>query len=665
MLSSKHHVLRCALVALIAIVVATGLVSTAPAQAADSGGAAAADLGRSPDVERVRHFQLAPFQRLRWSAVSGAQSYQVFVKTARFDRPLPREWTLLKTVERTRTTVFVRAGRTRQFGVRAVGAPEGLRHSVTAISSFGTISRPARLAALDQVRTWRIVRDRSLYRNQALQASRPRSKLLLRHAKDTSTIRLVGQAGPGFGAADVYIGRHLLKRVDFGAQPRNADKQIRIRVDPARSGTIRVVSREREPVRISAVAHTRRSTTARDEPPAPPADPPAKSFTFRGSGWGHGVGLSQYGAMAMADAGRNVSEILTHYYRGTRLGRTDDSRLIGVNVRHHGARVTVRLRALAEGAQLRVCAIRRNGCVREVVVVDDTAGLETAGHVEVTRADSDVQARVTDERGNITTIRGNRVRLRWSGTRHIDGPAAVVRLGNNREYRHGGLTIHKHDTRLVNAVVEMRLQSEYLRGVAEMPSSWNMAALRAQAIIARTYALRTGTGFKPDCDCHLRDSVVHQAYVGWGKESEGSNAQYGTRWVNAVNSTDGQVLTYDGALAGTFYYSSSGGHTLSSQDVWSDAVPYLQGVDDPWSLTRENPNRSWTTTRSQAAMASLFGLADIHKVTVVRRYDGGAIRSLKAVASNGDVRTITGKADYMRTLLGLKSAWVRSVRETY
>ena len=125
------------------------------------------------------------------------------------------------------------------------------------------------------------------------------------------------------------------------------------------------------------------------------------------------------------------------------------------------------------------------------------------------------------------------------------------------------------------------------------------------------------------------------------------------------------MLTYDGELAGTFYYSSSGGHTLNSEDVWSATVPYLRAVDDPWSLTSENPNRSWTTVRSQSAMASLFDLEDIHKISISGRYDGGAIRSVKATASTGESRTITGKADYLRSLFGLKSAWVRSIRESY
>ena len=655
--TKRHPVLRCTFVSLTATVVAIGLLAAPPVQAAD--------LGPRPAAERVHHFQVGPFQKLHWSKVSGARSYQIFVKEAQYNDNLPREWKRLKTVQQNRTSIHVAQGQTRQFGVRAVGPPDGMRYSVTKISNFGTISRPARLSALDRVRRWRTVRKDSLYRDVALEASRPGAKLRLRYAKGTSTVWLVGEAGPRYGEVDVYVGNTKIKRVDFGRRRHNADNQILVRVRPVRSGTITVVTRSRKPVRISAVGHTRRSTDATKTPAAPLANPPARSFTFTGSGWGHGVGLSQYGAKAMADAGKSVTQILRHYYSGTSLDQVADDKLINVNVGYHSSSMTARLRALTGGAELRVCAMDATGCAEKATIHDKRSGSGTAGQITVSRSKGDVRARVTKANGDVTTLRGDRIRIRWSGTRYLGGDAAVVRLGNSREYRHGELLVYKHGTGLLNAVVRMRLQSEYLRGVAEVPSSWNVDALRAQAIIARTYALKTGAGRKSDCDCHLRDSVVHQAYAGWGKETEGRNAYYGKRWVNAVNSTDGKVLTYKGSLAGTYYFSSSGGHTLNSQDVWSSTVPYLRSVDDPWSMTSSNPNRSWSTKRSQSSMASMFGLKDIHKISITKRYKGGAVWSIRATASNGHNRTISGKADYMRSRFGLKSAWVKSIGENF
>ena len=658
MFTIKHRRLGHALGSLTAVALAVGLVWVPPGQAA-------ARFGAKPSVQRVQHFQTGPAQVLRWSEVGGATAYQVFVKGARYDKRLRRNWTLLKTVRRTSANVRVRPGRVRQFGVRAVGAPDGMRRKVTRISNFGVVSRPARLSALTREKRWRTVRKASLYRNVALEASRRGAKLRLRDVRAGSSVRLVAVTGRKFGKVDVYVGSRRIKRVNLGAHRHDPDRRLVVLVRPARRGTISLVTRTRKPVRISAIGHTRRSSTATVKPRAPLSRPPASSFTFRGSGWGHGVGLSQYGAKAMADVGRSPRRILRHYYQGTRLDRVSDDKVIDVNVGYHASSLTVRLRGLARGAEARVCAIRAGKCARRATIVDRTRGDRTAGRIALVRRNGKVRARVTQADGDLTTLRARKVRVRWSGTGPLNGKRSVIRLGNGREYRHGQLVVTRHGTGLLNAKVRMRLQSEYLRGVAEMPSSWNLDALRAQAIIARTYALKTGAGRKADCDCHLRDSVVHQAYVGWGKETEGRSSYYGKRWVKAVNSTDGRVLTYRGRLAGTYYFSSSGGHTLNSQDVWSSKVPYLQSVDDPGSLKGANPNRSWSNTRSTASMASLFGLRSIHAIQITRKYPGGAVRSVKATAKNGDRRTISGKADYMRSLLGTKSAWVTSINERY
>jgi SpoIID/LytB domain protein len=656
-LTTMRRTLRGSLGSLTVTAVAVGLLWVPPAHAAK--------LGPKPSLDSVRHFQGGNFAKLRWSKVSGAHTYQVFYKDARFDEDLPRNWELYRTLEGTRTRIFVPSGHTRQFGVRAVGGPHGRRRLATAISDFGTISRPAGLAALRKVGGWRTVKKKPLYRHQALEASRPRARLRLPDARSSSTVRLVGEAGPRFGTVDVYVGKTRIRRVDFGRRSHNPNKRIRIKVRPGRSGTISVVTRSHKPVRISAVGHTRPSTSATKRPLPPLSRPPARSFTFQGSGWGHGVGLSQYGAKAMADAGRSVRRILRHYYQGTKLTSVEDEKLLDVNVGYHVPSVTVRLRALHRGAVAEVCALTRNRCAKSVSIHDKRAGSRTAGEIRVTRHRGRVRARVSHPNGDITRLRGSQIRVRWSGTRALGGAASVVRLGNGREYRHGEVLVTKHSRRLLNGIVRLRLQSEYLRGIAEMPSSWNEDALRTQAILARTYALKAGASRGPVCDCHLHDSVIDQSYVGWGKESEGRDAYYGNRWVRAVKSTNGRVVTYKGALAGTYYFSSSGGHTLNAQDVWSSTVPYLRSVDDTWSLKRANPNRSWKSSRSPASVAALFGLRRLHDIAVTRRYAGGAVRSVRAIAVNGDTRTISGKADYMRSRLGLKSAWLTSIDEAY
>jgi SpoIID/LytB domain protein len=654
-LTNRRSLLKHALGSLTAGAVAVSLLWVPPAQAARP--------GPPPSIASVRHFQGDDFQKLRWSRVSGARSYQVFVKDARFDEKLSRNWRLYKTVVGTKSRIFVPSGHTRQFGVRAVGRPNGMRRAVSRIASFGAISRPAGLSTLTRVGRWRTVHKASLYRNTALEASRPGATLRLPNARASSSVRILGEVGPKFGIVDVYVGTTKLKRVDLGRRKHHALKRILVPVRPARSGTISLVARSHKPVRISAIGHTRPSTSATRRPRAPLSRPPARSFTLEGSGWGHGVGLSQYGAKAMGDAGKTVRRILGHYYSGTRIASVADDKVMDINVGYHVPSVTVRLRALSRGAVAEVCVIARKRCTKSVTIRDRRPGAGTAGEIRVTRRQGDVRARVTHRNGDYSWLRGSRIRVRWSGTRYLGGPASVVRMGNGREYRHGELLVTKHDKHLLNGIARLSLQSEYLRGIAEMPSSWNRNALRAQAIIARTYALKAGAQRGPICDCHLHDSVIDQAYVGWGKENEGRDAYYGRRWVNAVKSTNGRVLTYNGSLAGTYYFSSSGGHTLNAQDVWSSTVPYLRSVDDKWSLNGANPNRSWTTSRSAASMEALFGLPDIHKVTITKRYAGGAVHAVTATAVNGDTRTISGKADYMRSRLGLKSAWLTSIDE--
>lgn len=384
------------------------------------------------------------------------------------------------------------------------------------------------------------------------------------------------------------------------------------------------------------------------------------SFVLSGSGWGHGVGLSQYGAQAMAKEGRSEAQILEHYYRGTQVGTNRAGRTFDVNVRYQVATFTASVRALRPDAVLQVCAMQGNTCAKAKMVTDRTADAAAAGRVEFRRTATGVRAIVTNAKGRTSRVAGERIRLRWTGTKPSKGPASVLRLDTGREYRHGQAFVVPSGSSALNGLVRVRLQPAYLRGIAEMPSSWEPAALRAQAIIARTYALRTGAARKDDCGCHLRDSVIHQVYAGWQKESEGTNATFGKRWVAAVKATRGQVLRYDGGLAQTFYYSSSGGSTLNSEDVWSASVPYLRSVPDPWSVSQANPNRSWTASISQRQAQELFGLAKVQRIEITGQHAGGGLRELTAYGPKRTKR-LSGKADTMRIRLGLKSAWVSGI----
>src|SRR5207245_8668173 len=122
---------------------------------------------------------------------------------------------------------------------------------------------------------------------------------------------------------------------------------------------------------------------------------------------------------------------------------------------------------------------------------------------------------------------------------------------------------------------------QYLYGVvpSEMPFTWLPEALKAQAVAARSYALatrRTGAfGLYP--------ATRSQVHLGIEHEKPSTNA--------AVDATAGQVVLYQGEVAKTFFFSTSGGRTASSEDVWGEPVPYLVSVPDSYDSI--SPYHDW------------------------------------------------------------------------
>jgi SpoIID/LytB domain protein len=216
----------------------------------------------------------------------------------------------------------------------------------------------------------------------------------------------------------------------------------------------------------------------------------------------------------------------------------------------------------------------------------------------------------------------------------------------------------------VNAVNSVRLHDEYLYGISEVSNSWPEAAMQAQALAARTYGLaKINAGLRNSCACHVDDGFgpfTDQTFSAWSKDSSAR----GNRWVAAVNAThvdptSGLVILYNGAPITAFYHSSSGGATTASRDAWGGDLPYAQTVADPWSLTADNPNRSWAVTVPQAQMAKAFGVGGVWKLDVTERHASGAVKTIQATLGDGSVVSRTGSA--IRTALGLKSTYINSV----
>jgi SpoIID/LytB domain protein len=393
----------------------------------------------------------------------------------------------------------------------------------------------------------------------------------------------------------------------------------------------------------------------------PPFERVPRTFTVKGSGWGHGAGMSQFGARAMAEQGRSVEQILRYYYTGVDV--TQSASRAASNIRVHLASpetTTVKSTRLSNGTP-GLQRVRIAGAV-----------LNTRGAVRIAEDSGDVLVTMPDG----SRKRSSTAILEWPGTRFWspDSPeAAIVRVpaangSQPLDLRHGKLIVTVVNGKL-NVVTELRMNDEYLYGLAEMPSSWPSTALQAQAVAGRSYALRNMNSLKTECGCHVWDEVRSQKFTGWAKENEG-NGHYGDRWKAAVDATltrngsgaptKAKSLWYNGAIVDATYFSSSGGHTRSAQDVWGNAVTYLKGRPDPYSLSAaaNNPNVSWTQPVSQATMAKAFGLPNVS--TIRFTLDGAkSVQYVTATATNGATARLTG--NQLRSRAGLKSTWIASI----
>ncbi len=369
---------------------------------------------------------------------------------------------------------------------------------------------------------------------------------------------------------------------------------------------------------------------------APAARAGEITFTFPGRGWGHGVGMSQWGAYGRARAGWSAARILRHYYRDTRVqgGRGGPIRVLLAEGRRRvaiGAKGGVTLRDRAGGRRVR-------GAPGSVVV------LLPAGE------------------DGITILRAGRPPLRRLGPVDVrpalagDGAAFGTRRLSGRRYR-GTLRISREGSRL-RVVNQLGLEA-YLKGVVprEMPPQWGddgPAALRAQAIAARSYALATrrrGDDFDAYAD------VRSQVYGGIAAEDGRTSA--------AVDATRGRVVTHAGRVATTFFFSTSGGRTEDAANVFGQGAgaPYLTSVPDPFDAG--SPYHRWPDppTFSAGRLGRLLGLgAPAAALHVVRRGRSPRVLEVLAVTASGVRRAMTG-AD-IRTALGLRDTWFSVVRRT-
>jgi len=343
--------------------------------------------------------------------------------------------------------------------------------------------------------------------------------------------------------------------------------------------------------------------------PAQPAPVAGEAlFVVSGRGYGHGVGMSQYGALGMARAGFPHEEILAYYYPGTELRRVP-----GRSVR---VLVAEGRPALSISSPAPFSAVDGAGAVFRF----------PAGPL-VLRPDLVLPT----EAGPVAALAPLLFRPGRS-------PLAL----DGRSYR-GRLEVAQQGV-FLRAVNVVSLEA-YLQGVvpAEMPFTWPAEALEAQAVAARSYALANLLQGKP---FDLYADVRSQAYLGLAGERAETTA--------AVRATAGQVVVYGDAVASTLYHASSGGRTASAADVFGVSVPYLVSRPDPWD--KGSPYFRWgpllVGARTLEAKLEL-GARVLDAVGVPTR--SGRLRALQLETSAGATTVPSG---LLRTALGLRSTWV-------
>ena len=366
-----------------------------------------------------------------------------------------------------------------------------------------------------------------------------------------------------------------------------------------------------------------------------------KTFVFTGSGYGHGVGLSQYGAKGQALEGKSAIEILNYYFPNAQVTPVEDTATISVNIAHQVPALSLVIPATD------IATITVDTAVATSLPPDSVLNFAISGKV------------ISGPGGS-----GKLWVIKWSNPESI----ISVNVGKSKFLvNHGYIQLRAVSAPGIGFRIEatnlLRLRDEYLYGIAEVPSSWPEAALQSQVIASRTYALMRMNSIKKACDCHVYNSKYDQAFVGYSKEGE---PRYGQFWKAAVDATavdesHGLAITVDQLPVSVFFSSSTGGMTQRSVDVWGTDIPHLVSVPDPWSIDPAvNRNyASWTKKVSQKVMAKAFGLADVIQIIIGERTATNSVLKITGVSSDGISKTLP--VGTFKSAVKMPSSWFQLV----
>lgn len=394
---------------------------------------------------------------------------------------------------------------------------------------------------------------------------------------------------------------------------------------------------------------------------APTVAGAAPTFSFAGTGWGHGIGLSQYGAKGYAEHGKSGEWIAAHYYPGSYIGEAAE-RAILVNIDEAADYASG-----GNNGYTKTTWTLIPGWVGTGLSLDtgQALGDTTSGYTFTAVGDA-----ITVKNSSNAVVAGPSKSITVAPTGAAPGEPALIQVAEGsgvydaKFTRYRGRLVLTASGGKIKALNSLTM-SEYLYGVVprESPSSWHIEALKAQAYVARSYAQKSRT--------ELYCTTYSQAYAG---HSRGQNRASAADWEapssnSAVDATAGKFVLYGGNVITTYFCSSSGGYTANISDVWlgSTQYPYYTGVEDPYS-EEMSPNDPWPSPVVVDGMTLAAKLAPkisgepagagssiyVKSLALDRAYPSNFVRKVDVTWSNGT--TTNGVAgDTLRSALAMKS----------
>ena len=373
------------------------------------------------------------------------------------------------------------------------------------------------------------------------------------------------------------------------------------------------------------------------------------SFQVQGAGYGHGVGMSQIGARAKAIAGETATAIISYYYKDVAIEPLDDSKILRVNIGH--LLTSAKMATATQDATMQIFS----GDIGDAQDVVPLAVVPVKSSLNFSILGSTVLPSIVTGKKTVSIPRNRIFTVRWTGTRYLPGVDGVISLSHTtttKKYRYGQMQFRAVKAATLGYRIEVtnsvRLSDEYLWGISEVPSSWPEAALQAQAIASRTYAMSKAGIYRSACDCDLYGEISDQSFLGYAKEIEKGWGQF---WKAAVTNTTGLTITQAGKPITAYFGSSTGGLTETAVNAWGTEKAFTQTVADVSSLDPVlNPRfYRWDREITQASVAAAFLLPDVVTLEIVTKNATGTVGTIRATSSTGIQKSLRGETFRSRT----------------